>query len=221
MLSMYDISHGVWMTIQPRYLTTNSQYLCNHTHLIDYIKPCEYMQSHPLHVGRHRHYFWHNILSWTPHTIVCHGTHYVYDIISTIYDVTHTVCMKTQALYLIWNPFYLPTYPLYMSTHPLCRRHHTNYVRYHRCHMYDIICTVHDTYPPCKTTTLSPYDITSPLLMTSHALYMTCHLLFMISHSLYVWHPTMPVSLTSHTLCLWHIHFIWHHTQCYHNTTIV
>ena len=31
---------------------------------------------------------------------VCHGNHYVYDIISTIYDVTHTVCMTTQALYL-------------------------------------------------------------------------------------------------------------------------
>ena len=51
--------------------------------------------------------------------------------------------------------------------------------------------------------------------MTSHALYMTCHLLCMISHSLYVWHHTMPASLTSHTHCLWHIHFI------YDNTTIV
>ena len=34
---------------------------------------------------------------------VCHGTHYDYDIISTIYDVTHTVFMNTQALYLSWN----------------------------------------------------------------------------------------------------------------------
>ena len=67
-------------------------------------------------------------------------------------------------------------------------------------------------YPPLKTTTLSIYDITCPLLMSSGALYMTCHLLCMISLSLYVWLHTMPVSLTSHTLCLWHIHFIWHHT---------
>ena len=70
-------------------------------------------------------------------------------------------------------------------------------------------------YPPFKTTTLSVYDITCPLLMTSHALYMTCHLLCMISHSLYVLHHTMPVSLTRHTLCLWHILFygVTHHVM--------
>ena len=73
------------------------------------------------------------------------------------------------------------------------------------------------TYPPFKTTTLSIYDITCPLLKTWHTLYMTCYLLCMISRSPYVWHHTMPVSLTSHTLCLWHIHLIQHHTQCYDN----
>ena len=76
-------------------------------------------------------------------------------------------------------------------------------------------CALYMTPCPPFNTTLSIYDITCPLLMTSLALYMTCHLLCMISHSLYAWHHTMPVSLTSHTLCLWHIHFIWHHTQCY------
>ena len=76
---------------------------------------------------------------------VCHGTHYVYDIISTIHDVTHTVCMKTQALYLTWYTFYLPSHLLYMSSHPLFRRHHTNYIRHHRWHIYAIMCTIHDT----------------------------------------------------------------------------
>ena len=71
------------------------------------------------------------------------------------------------------------------------------------------------------TTTLSIYDITCTVFVTSHGLYMAYYLLCMISHSLYVWHHTIPVSLTSHILCLWHIHFIWHHTQCYDNTTIV
>ena len=76
-------------------------------------------------------------------------------------------------------------------------------------------CALYMTpYPPFKTTTLSIYDITCPLLITSHALYMACHHLCVISHSRHVWHHTMPVSLTSHTLCLWHIHFIWGHTQC-------
>ena len=60
-------------------------------------------------------------------------------------------------------------------------------------------CTLYMTpYPPFKTTNLSIYGITCPLLMTSHARYMTCHLLSMISHSLYVWHHTMP--------------YLWHHT---------
>ena len=39
-LSRHDMSHGVQMTIQPRYPTTHLQHLCNHTHLIDDIIPC-------------------------------------------------------------------------------------------------------------------------------------------------------------------------------------
>ena len=139
--SIYDISQGVGMTIQPRYPTSHSQYLCNHTHLIDDITPYVCLKSYPLHVGHHRHYLWHHIL--IP-LFVCYGTHYVYDIISNIYDVTHTVCMRTQALYMTWNPFYLPSYLLYISSHPLSRRHHTNNVRDHRWHMYAIMCTIHD-----------------------------------------------------------------------------
>ena len=144
-LSIFDISHGVWMTIQPQYPTSHSQYLCNHTHLID-ITPYVCLKSHPVHVGQHRHYL--NITS-SPDDIIpllaCHGAHYVYDIICTIYDVTHTVCMTTQALYLTWNTFYLPSHLLYISSHPLCRRHHTNNVRDHRWHMHAIMCTINDT----------------------------------------------------------------------------
>ena len=83
-------------------------------------------------------------------------------------------------------------------------------------------CALYMTsYPHFMKTTLSIYDITCTVFMTSHALYMAYHLLCMISHSVYVWDHTMPVSLTTHTLCLWYIHFIWHHTQCYDNTMIV
>ena len=57
------------------------------------------------------------------------------------------------------------------------------------------------TYPPFKATTLSIYDITWPLLMTSHALYMTCtycvwyHIHYMrdITLCLYLWHHTLYV----------------------------
>ena len=93
-LSIYDISHGVWMTILPWHPTSNSQYLCNHTHLIDDITPYVCMKSHQLHVGHHRHYLWHHIFSWWHHTIVCMSWrplrlwhHIPYN------DVTHTVSM--------------------------------------------------------------------------------------------------------------------------------
>ena len=145
MLSIYDISHGEWMTTQRLYLTWYPMYLCNQTHLIDDITPYVHMKSHPLHAWHHS--TWYEITSTladnTP-LFVCHGTHYVYDIISIIHYVTHTVCMTTQALYLTWNTLKLPSHPLYMSSHLLCRRHHTNYVRHHRWHMCVFICTIHD-----------------------------------------------------------------------------
>ena len=144
--STYDISHCLPMKILQWYLTWCSQYLCNHTHLIDDITTYVFMKSHQLHIGHHRHYLWHHNLSWWHHNIVCMSWHPLcFDVISTIYDVTQTVCMKTQALYLTWNPFYLKSHLLYTSSQPLCRTHHTNYVRHHRWHMYAIMCTIHDT----------------------------------------------------------------------------
>ena len=126
--------------------TSHSHCLCNHIHLIDGITPYVYMKSHPLHVAHHRNFY--DITSSLDDIIplfVCQGTHYVYDIISTIYDGTHPECMTIQALYLTWNPFYLISHLLHMSSHPLCGRHHNIYVRYHRWHMYAIMCSIHDT----------------------------------------------------------------------------
>ena len=141
----------------------------------------------------------------------------------------------------------MTSYPLYMMSPTLCVWLHKLYIcletRYN-CHHTRCIChhthlSVEDITPtmwdirggicmpsyalhmasyPHFMTVLSIYEIKCTVLMTSNALYMTCHLLCIISHSLHVWHHTMPVSMTSHTLCLWHIHFIWHHTQCYDNT---
>ena len=70
-------------------------------------------------------------------------------------------------------------------------------------------------------TTLSIYDITCTLFITSHALYMTSHLLCMMSHSLCLLLHTMTLPMTSNTISLWHIHLIWHHAQCYEKTAIV
>ena len=71
------------------------------------------------------------------------------------------------------------------------------------------------------TTALSIYDIICTIFITSHTLYMTSHLLCMMSNSLCVLHDTMSISMTSNTICLWHIHFIWHHTHFYDNTKFV
>ena len=210
------------MTIQPRYLTSHSQYLCNHTHLIDDITPYVCMKAHPLHVGNQRHYLRHHILSWWHHTIVCTSWHplCLWDHIPYIWCHTHCVYDKPSSisdlkyiLYAITSTVYVITPTLSETSHQLCKI--TGGISKPSCTIYMT------QYPHFKTKTLRIYDVTCPLLIKSHALYMTGHLLCMISHSLYVWHHTMPVSLTSHTLLLWHIHFMWHHTQCYENTTIV
>ena len=77
------------------------------------------------------------------------------------------------------------------------------------------------SYPHFMTTTLRIYDITCTIYITSHTLYMTSHLLCMMSHSICVLHHTMTLSMTSNTICLWLIHFIWHHAECYDHTTFV
>ena len=116
-LRMYDISHGVRMMVQPRYLTSHSLCLCNLIHLIDDIPNYVCMKSHPLHVGHHRHYLWHHILSWWHHTIVCMSwhplglwyhihyiwwhTHCVYDNTSSISDLKSILSAITSTVYVI------------------------------------------------------------------------------------------------------------------------
>ena len=77
------------------------------------------------------------------------------------------------------------------------------------------------SYTHFNTTALTIYDITCTIFIISHTLYMTSHLFCMMSHSLGVLHQTMTLSVTSNTLCLWQIHFIWHRAQFYDHTTIV
>ena len=155
-----------------------------------------------------------------------------------------------HCVYIMANTMSMTSFPLYMMSHTLCVRKHKLYIwleTHSICH--HIYCICHDThsfepitptmqditggicmpsyalsmtsYPHFMSTILSIYDITCTVFMTSHALYMTCHLLCVISHSLYVWLLTMTVSMTKHTLHLWHISFIWHHTQRYDNPNIV
>ena len=78
------------------------------------------------------------------------------------------------------------------------------------------------SYPHFMTSALTIYDIKCcTIFLISHTLYMTSPLHCMMSHSLCVLHHTMTLSMTSNPICLWYIHFIWHHKQCYDHTTIV
>ena len=119
---MYDITPTFWVTSYEVYITSQPIIISSHYSTYDITASLD------------------DIIT----LFVCHGNHYVYDILVTICDVTHTVCMTTLALYLTWHPFYLPSHLLYKSSHPLCQRHHTNYVRHYRWHMYANMCTIHD-----------------------------------------------------------------------------
>ena len=77
------------------------------------------------------------------------------------------------------------------------------------------------SYPHFMTTTLTIYDITCTIFIILHALYMTSHLVCMMSHSLCVLYHTMTLSMTSNSICLWHIPLIWHHAQYCDRTAIV
>ena len=144
-LSVYEISHGEWMTTQRLYVTW---YQC-----ICVIKPAWLMTTHSMYIWNHTHCMYDTIgtlyditstLADNTPLFVCHGTHSVYDILYIIYDVTRTVCMTTLGLYLTWNLLKLTSLSLYMSSHTLCWRHYTCSVRHHRRHMYAIICIIED-----------------------------------------------------------------------------
>ena len=162
--SIYDISHGVGMKIEPRYLILPLQYVCNQTHLID-ITTYLCMKSRPLHVGLHRHYLWHHILSWWPHTIVymswkplllwhyiqyvwCH-THCVYDNTSSISDFKPILSAITSTVYII-------THTLSKTSQQQCKRSQVAYVCHH----------VHYTWHHIHPLRQQPL-----VFMTSHALF--------------------------------------------------
>ena len=128
-LSIYDILHGVWMTIQPQYPTSHSQFLCNQIHLIDDITPYVCMKSYPLHVGHHRHYLWHHILSWWHHAIVCmschplclwHHIHYIWCHTHCVYDTTWSISDLKPILSVITSTVYVITPTLSKTSHQLC-----------------------------------------------------------------------------------------------------
>ena len=198
-------------------------YLCNHTLLIDDITLYVCMISHPLHVGHHRHSIWHHILSWWHHTIVCmtlhplclwHRIHYIWCHTRCVYDNTSSVSDLKPILSGITSTVYVITPTLLKTSHQPCNSSQVAYVCHH----------VHFTWPHIQTLWQQAL-----VFMTSHALdswyhmhyiwHIICcvwyhfHYMCDITQCLYLW--------TSHTLCLWNIHFIWHHTQCYDNTTIV
>ena len=129
-LSIYYISHGVWMTIQPWYQTSHSQYLCNHTHLIDDITTYVCRKSHPLHVGHHRHYLWHHKLSWWHHTNFCmswhplclwHHIHYIWYHTLCVYDNTCSISDSKHILSVITSTVYVITHTLSKTSHQQCK----------------------------------------------------------------------------------------------------
>ena len=153
------------MTIHPRYLTSLSQYLCNHTHLIDDITPYVCMKAHPLHVGNQRHYLRHHILSWWHHTIVCTSWHplCLWDHIPYIWCHTHCVYDKPSSisdlkyiLYAITSTVYVITPTISKTSHQLCKISQAAYLSHH----------VQYTWHNIHTLRQKPLGF-----MTSHALY--------------------------------------------------
>ena len=99
-LSVYDISHGEWMTTQRLCLTWYPMYLYNQAHLIDDVTPYVCMKSHPLHAWHHRHFIWHHIHFYWQHIIVCMSW--------------HTLCLWHHTYY-ICHPYCVYKYPSSIS----------------------------------------------------------------------------------------------------------
>ena len=122
--------------------------------------------------------------------IWCHP-YCVYDYTSSISDMKPVKTAISSTLFVI-TPSLSKTFPL------MCKTSHVAYVCHH----------MHYTWHHIHTLWLQPttiYDITCTIFITSHALYMTSHLLCVMTHLLWVLRHTMTLSVTSNTLCLWHI----------------
>ena len=188
------------MTIQPWYLTSHSQYLCNHNHLIDDITPYVCMKSHPLHVGHHRHYLWHHILSWWHHTFVCmsshplclwHHIHYIWCHTHSLYDNTSCISELKPILSAIASTVYVITPTLSKTSHQQCKASQVAYVCHH------VLYTWHHIHSLRQ----------QPLVfMTSHALYWWHHM-----H--YIWYVIYCVWYHIHCMCdITECLYLWHHT---------
>ena len=171
-ISIYDISHGVWMTTKPWYLTSHSQYLCNQTQLIDDIIPYLCMKSLPLHVGHHvllcktsqlafmchhMHFTWHNIqplrqqplVFMTSHALYWwHHMQYIWHVIYCVWCHIHYMCDITQCLYLWHQKLYV----------------------YDISTLYDITHSVMKTQLLCNFTATMP-DITFSEFLILHTMY--------------------------------------------------
>ena len=180
------------MTTQRLYLTWYPLYLCNQTHLIDFITTYIRMKSHPLHAWHDRHFIWHHIHSSWQHNIVCMSW--------------HTLCLWYHMHYICCHPYCVYDYPssrpglkpvktaisstLYVITpsrlrtsHLLCKASQVPYV----CDY------IHYTWHHIHTLWQQPL-----VFMTSHAL-------FSLHHTHYIWHLIYSV---------WcHIHYVCYITQ--------
>ena len=190
------------MAIQPWYPTSHSQYLCNHTHVIDDITTYVCMKSHPLHVGHHWHYFWHHIFSWWHHTIVCmswhklclwHRIHYIRCHTHCLYDKTSFISDLKPILSAITSTVYVITPTRSKTSYQLCKTSQVAYVCDH----------VHYTWHR-----IHPLRQQSLVFMTSHDLYWWHHMC-------YIWDVLYCVGYHIHCTCdITQCWYLWHHTLC-------
>ena len=177
-------------------------------------------ESHPLHVWHHMQFIWHHFHSFWPHTIVCmswhtlclwHHMHYIWHHPYCFYDYQSSISDLKTVKTSISSTLYVITASLSNPSHLLCKTSQEAYVCHH----------MHYTWHNIHTLWQQPL-----LFMTSQALYS-------LHHTHYIWHLIYSVwchihyvcsshndSMSSNTICLWHIHLIWHHAQCYDHTTL-
>ena len=138
--------HNHCVTSQPLSLTSHTQYLCHHTHWINFIKPSVWYRMH--YMGHHIHNLGHHI----------------------------TLCMTSGPLYLTSLPLYLchHTHPINYITDTICITSHPVYLWHHIHYIYDIISTKYDITTLCVDDATLGICMTSfALQMTMHPLYHT------------------------------------------------
>ena len=149
---------------------------------------------------------WHPLCLWHHIHCIWYHTHCVSDNTSAISDLKPILSAITSTVYII-------TRPLSKTSHHPCNISQVAYVCHH----------VHFTWHYIHTLRQQPF-----VFITSHALYSWHHMHY-ISRVIYcVWYHihymcdiTLCLYLWHHTLYVYDISTIGHHTQCYDNTNIV